>query len=783
MGRALHKHDRNAHVLAPVITRSATPRHTHARRAVALALVGIVVLTAAARAQDTAIPLRPPLEPRADSGALRRVYPIDPERAPRPTMRAVRTGRPPVIDGQVTDLEWAAADSATDFVQQLPVTGAAAEFRTVVRVLYDADYIYVSAVNYDPRPGLAITAGLQHDFLPSNSDIFAVALDTYEDRRNAFLFIVNPKGAVRDEQTYNDSRTIVEAWEGVIDVKTATVRAAGGDSAWTVEMAIPLRTLRFDGSRATQEWGVNFLRRVRRVNESSYWSPLDRQYRVHRMSRAGTLVGLEGLRQGRNLQLKPYAIASSVSGAQVIPSAGGSKADAGGDLKYGVTPGLTLDLTYNTDFSQVEVDQEQVNLTRFSRFFPERREFFIENAGAFTFGDVEERGYRTGATLSDFTLFNSRRIGISPDGRPLPIAGGGRLSGRLAGWGVGLLDMHTRATDSVPAEQFAVARARRDVFGSSDVGVLVSSRSSRGAYNRSYGADANLRPTANLVLNSYVAASDAEGDSSDGYAARASAAYRGRFWDNSAMWKRVSDHFDPGLGFVRRRGMQQLFATTGVHARPDLPATQEINPYVQISRITDLDGRLATRSVESGVILLIRPEGELRVTANGEFDRLDAPFTVVPGQRIAAGSYAWNTATVYYASGDGRALSAQVGATTGGFYDGRRRAANAALVWRLRDNLSLEGSAQRNAVHRDSGDFTADVASLRVRYAWSTRLFGSAYTQYNTQTQAFVTNARVAWRYRPLSDVYLVYTDRQDTRFWTHNERMLALKVTHMTAF
>ena len=747
------------------------------------ATIGPTVMPAIASAQPSASPpaQRAVLSP--DSMPASRVYPIDPERAARPAMRAVRALRPPVIDGQVDDAEWARADSATDFVQQLPITGARPNYRTVVRVLYDAEHIYVSSVNYDPTPGLAITAGLQHDFVSSNSDAFAIALDTYDDRRNSFLFIVNPKGAVRDEQTFNDSRTVVEAWEGVVDVRTAVVQMPSGDSAWTVEMAIPLRTLRFDGTRSTQDWGLNFLRRVRRANESSYWAPLERQYRVHRMSKAGTLTGLTGLRQGRNLQVKPYAVASSAEGAQVLPSARGSAADAGLDLKYGLTPALTLDLTYNTDFSQVEVDQEQVNLTRFSLFFPERREFFIENAGAFTFGDVQERNYRMGASLSDFTLFNSRRIGIDRAGRPVAILGGGRLSGRIAGWEVGLLDMQTRDRSATPGEQFAVGRARRNLSGNSDVGVLVSSRSANGDYNRSYGVDANLRPAPNLIVNSYLAASDAAGDSSDGYAARTSLAYRGRLWDNSVMWKRVSDRFDPGLGFVRRRGMQQFFGTTGVHARPPLPGTQEVNPHVQVNYITDLSNQLATRSIETGVNLLIRPEGELDIEVSDEFDRLDAPFAVFPGQVIPAGGYAWRTGTVRYQNGDGHTLSANVSASAGGFYDGSRRAATASLVWRLRYDLSLEGSMQRNDVRREAGDFTADLASLRVRYAWSTRLFGSAYTQYNAQSRAFVTNARVNLRYRPLSDLYLLYTERQDTSTGTRNERVLALKVTHMTAF
>ena len=378
---------------------------------------------------------------------------------------------------------------------------------------------------------------------------------------------------------------------------------------------------------------------------------------------------------------------------------------------------------------------------------------------------------------------NSRRIGITRDGRPTPIVGGGRVSGRAGGWEVGLLDMHTRDAPGQPGEQFAVGRARRNVFGSSDVGVLVSSRSGDSASNRSYGVDANLRPTANLVANAYLAASDAGGNASDGYAARGSLGFRGKLWNSSAMYKQVSDEFDPGLGFVRRRAMRQWFGTTGVHARPRLAAIQELNPYVEVDYITDLGARLETRSAVAGLNVFFQPDGELSVTARDEFDRLDAPFAVFPGREIPAGGYGWRDATVRYQSGQGRPLSGSVSATGGGFYDGTRRSAAASVAWRVRYDLSVEGNVQRNDVQRDAGSFTADLASLRLRYARSTRLSGSAYLQYNTQTRAVVTNARVNLRYAPLSDVFLVYTERLDSRSGARNERSVALKVTRMAAF
>ena len=686
-----------------------------------------------------------------------------------------------LIDGHLDESEWQTAELITDFRQQLPRTGLPATFPTVVRVLYDTEHLYIGAENLDPEPHRAITSGLERDFNPGDSDLFGMVFDTFLDRRNAFLFLVNPHGAVRDEQVFNDSRTVVDAWEGIIQVRTRMT-----DSSWIAEIAIPLRTLRFDASKPVQDWGANFIRRVRRVNESSYWAPLERQYRLHRMSKAGTLQGLEGLRSGRSVQIKPYVVGGDSRGTQVPSSAQGTSQDAGLDLKLGVTPSLTLDATYNTDFSQVEVDQEQVNLTRFSLFFPERREFFIENAGSFTFGDVEERNYRVGASLRDFTLFNSRRIGLTSDGRPIPIVGGGRLSGRAGPWELGLLEMQTQRSSSGPAENFGVLRARRNLWGNSDVGALVQRRGAidgSDTENVSYGVDANLRPVGNLIINAYAAASEAAGRLSDGHAERVSVAYRDAFWNTSAMVKQVSDAFDPGLGFVRRRGMQQGFATLGVHTRPAWRGIQEIAPYVSFDHIADQRGELDTRTVEAGVEVQFRPDGKITFEVQDQFDRLDAPFSPVTGRAIPAGAYTWREATMTWESSRVRPIFWRADATTGGFYDGSRKSYGTTVTWRARYDFLVEANYTRNDVTLESGPFRADVGRVRVRYAWSTKLFGSAFVQYNAQSNTVVTNARINFRYAPLSDIFLVYTDRRNQETDVLGERTLALKVTRMLAF
>ncbi|HXV86166.1 MAG TPA: DUF5916 domain-containing protein [Gemmatimonadales bacterium] len=707
--------------------------------------------------------------------------PIDPDAAPRPVAVAVFTADRITIDGMPDESAWATAPPITDFIQGVPFTGMPATQRTVARVLYNAEHIYISAVCYDTGIEGMMVAGLEHDFNPGSGDVFGVTLDTYLDRRNSFLFIMNPGGALRDEHTSNDSRNVNAAWDAI-----ATVRTAVTDSAWFVELDIPLTTLRFDRNRDEQSWGMNLLRRVRRANESSYWAPLDRRYVVHRMSRAGTLVGLKGLRGGRNLTVKPYVVGHGSRGTLAADPSGSSRGDAGGDVKFGVTPGLTLDLTARTDFSQTEVDQEQLNLTRFSVFFPERRDFFVENAGAFQFGDVVERNYQMGSSPQEFSLFHSRRIGLR-DGRPLPILGGARLTGRVGAQELGLLTMQTRGTADAPAENFSVARLRRNVLGNSDVGVILLNRQPTGASggpaNRSYGIDANFRALGNLVVNSYLAASDAEGTSSDGLAGRVSVAWRDRLWNTSAMVKQVDATFDPGLGFVRRRDMRHLYGTVGLHQRPPLDWIQELNPLLEVDYITNVAGVLETRQTLAGLGVTFTEGGNLDVEVRDQFEQLADSFSIFPGVTIPPGGYGFRDMSVSYGSSERRRLTGRVSVTAGEFWSGTRRAVQLGASWRPRHNLFLELSANRNDVRLPEGSFLADLASARVRFAASTRLFGSAFVQYNAESEQLISNVRLNWRHAPLSDAFVVLVDRRHAPSNTVLERSLALKVTRLFAF
>lgn len=720
-----------------------------------------------------------------DAASADGTWPVNPETVPRPIATATLATTPIVVDGRLDEAAWASAQPLTDFVQSTPRTGFPASQRTVARVLYDAGHIYISAVCYDTGIAGMMIAGLEHDFNPGAGDIFGVTLDTFHDRRNSFLFLINPAGALRDEHTMNDSRNVNVAWDAV-----ATIRTSVNDSSWIVEMAIPLTTLRFAGEREEQTWGVNFLRRVRRANESSYWAPLDRREVVHRMSRAGTVTGLRGLKPGRNLKLKPYAVSNYAEGSLAPDSTGELRYDAGGDLKYGLGAGLTLDLTYRTDFSQVEVDQEQVNLTRFSLFFPERRDFFVENAGAFTFGDVTERNYRMGTSLQEFSLFHSRRIGLTSGGQPIPILGGARLTGRLGGSSeLGLLTMQTRRTATTPAENFAVTRLRRNVLGNSDVGLIFLNRqvtddTPAPQHNRSYGADANIRLLRNrLVINSYFAASDGPDAATDGQAGRVSVAWRDRLWNTSAMAKQVDATFAPGIGFVRRRDLRHYYGTVGLHPRPGVSWIQEMNPYVELDYITNTQGVLETRTATAGLGASFLDGGSLAIEVRDQFERIFEAFTIFGAVEILPGDYGFRDVSVRYGSSEGRRVAGSVRLSAGEFWNGTRRAANLSASWRPRHNLFFELSANRNDVDLPQGGFVADLVSGRVRFATSTRVFGSAFVQYNAESDQLVSNLRLNFRHAPLSDLFLVLVDRRHMGTRAVLERSVAVKVTRLFAF
>lgn len=716
--------------------------------------------------------------PRADTAQAHAR--VDPEAVPRPVAEAHRTTDSIAIDAFLDEASWADAEVITGFVQSKPNTGSPASERTVIRILFDDENLYVGAILYERDPRNITLHSLKRDFPPTDGDILGIALDTYHDRRNAFMFGVNAGGALIDVQTFDNGRDLNFPWEGIVQ-RAARIH----DEGWTLELAIPFSTLRFDPGREDQTWGLNFVRRIRRRGEDSFWAPLDRRFGLNRMAVAGTLVGLSGLSGGLSLQVKPFLLVDRSSGEALADVRGGD-VDAGLDLKYGLSRDLALDLTYRTDFSQVEVDEEQVNLTRFSLFFPEKRDFFLENAGLFEFGDLREAGYRLGTGPEDFKLFHSRRIGLV-EGRAVPVLGGGRLTGRVGDWGVGLLNMQTKNTDALDPVNFTALRFRRTVLGSLQLGGILLNRQVTGEvgrdYNRGFGADLHARLWDRLVVQSYLAGTRDRGHGGSRHAGRVSVAWRDRFLNTSVMYRQIGDAFRPGIGYIRRDAIRHGYATIGVHHRRVESLWNELNPFVEMHYITDLESVLETRTGTVGFITNFRDGSRLTLQYNDRFERLFEPFRVLGDHEVATGSYGFQEGSLGYQSSVGRVLSGIVGLSGGGYFHGTRRSVRLGAQWKPNYHVTFDAGAQSNRIDLGGGPFSAEVYSGKVEYAYSTTLFGSGFVQYNGVTEELITNLRLNYIHAPLSDFFLVYTERRDTRTGIVLDRQFAAKLTRLWSF
>ncbi|MFT5435193.1 MAG: hypothetical protein ACI9OJ_005910, partial [Myxococcota bacterium] len=638
-------------------------------------------------------------------------YPLDPQAQPRPSLEAHRALGSVVLDGVLDEADWKRADTTDAYwLQTQPRPGFLVSEPTVVRIMYDDENLYVGAEMYDSEPDRITVPGIEQDYNTTDSDLIGFALDTFLDRQNAFLFAVNPEGAVFDAQAFNDQQSVNRSWEGVIHVQTRR-----HERGWTAEIAVPFTTLRYDPTLRDQIWGLNFSRRIRRRNEDSMWAPLPRQFRIYKMSRAGTLTGLRDLPRSRNLTLKPYLTSSTVGGRpQDNDFLYNTDVDVGLDVKYGVTSQLTLDLTVNTDFSQAEVDQQQVNLTRFGLFFPEQRDFFLENEGVFAFGDNQVRNYRLGSSPRSFRLFHSRRIGLSSSREPIPVVGGARLTGRAGKYEIGVLNMQTRSFGELSADNFGVFRVRRNVLTSSDVGVMFISRQptsagSRGDGGYTFGTDANFR-VSNLLMNSYVARTANDGGTGNQNAGFLQFAWRDPLWSASTLFKQVGDGFEPEVGFVDRRGIRRWFATIAAHPQPNLPGVLEVNPYLDFDVFSDLDWTLETRILRPGLVTTFLDGTTLRFEHTRQLEHL-VDSTSIAGVPVAPGDFDFNRTSVRLATSGARRISTDIAYGFGDFFDGSRETTTASVSVRPTFRFQLDLETQLNRLELGGQQFDANLYS------------------------------------------------------------------------
>jgi hypothetical protein len=598
--------------------------------------------------------------------------------------------------------------------------------------------------------------------------------DTFYDRRSGFLFYTNPLGALADYSVVDEGGSNTD-WNPVWSSHTG--RFEGG---WTVEMAIPFKTLRYR-SGPNQVWGIQLRRSIRHKNEWTYLTPVPQNLAgpqaFNRISAGGTLVGLDLPPASRNVEIKPYVVSRlTTDRLRTVPITNDFDPDAGGDMKYGVTANLTADFTVNTDFAQVEIDEQQINLTRFNLLFPEKRDFFLEGRGVFDFARGGSSGGVGGFAGADSSgadtpyLFYSRRIGLNAN-RVIPIKGGGRLTGKVGKFAMGLMNIEAgkEAVSSTPETNFTVVRIKRDILRRSTVGAMFTNRSDSIARpdtsNQGYGVDGAFSFYQNVGIGAYYAKTKTPGLTSDDDSYQARFDYAADRYGARAEYLKIGDNFNPEVGFVRRDNVKRSYGSLRFSPRPR--SSKRVRKYTFQGNVEYLEngaGFLESRQQTGTFNVEFNNSDRFNVDINKNFDVLSVPFTI-GGVTIPVGGYNYNDAAISYNFGQQRRLSGTVSVQRGEYYNGDITTVSVSQARvSITKRLSVEPSFSVSRIELPNGSFTTRVIRSRSDYGFSPRMFASALLQYNSADRTFSSNLRYRWEYRPGSEFFVVWTDERDTR-------------------
>jgi hypothetical protein len=679
---------------------------------------------------------------------------------------AARAAEPPTLDGDVlNDPAWAQAAPITGFTQEQPNEGEPVSERTEVRVIFSHDTLYVGAVMYDSDPSGIVVSDARRDSPLDDTDSFQMIFDTYRDRQNGFVFGTNPAGVEYDGQVTNEGQGGGGLGPGQMQSSGSgagfninwdaawVVRTRVGEHGWSAEFAIPFRTLRYPAG-ANQAWGINFQRNIRRKNERAYWAPIPRQFNLHRLSLAGSLTGVQTPAL-RNFRVTPFALGNALTSG-VPPVDTRMDYDFGADVKYSLTPSLTLDATVNTDFAQVEVDDQQVNLDRFTLFFPEKRPFFLENAGFFSVGSPGE-----------VDLFFSRRIGIGDSGEAIPITAGGRVSGKAGRFNVGLLNMQTSDyDDTVASTNFSVARVSRDLRNRSSIGAIFTNRQATGdlardnEYGRTFGVDGKLGIGMTTVISAFAARTDTPGITDGDHAFNVRSQTNRPQWDFNLGYQEVGSGFNPAIGFYSRRGYRKsdVFLMTRFRPENDFKL-QELRPHANFRGFWGFDGFQETGFVHLDSHWQFKDSTEIHTGMNLTREGVRTPFEIFPGVIVPPGTYDHREAQIVAMTNQGLPFSVSLRVTAGGFFGGDRLALNPTVRFRAGDALTTEVNYQRNDITLPWGAFVTNLVRTRVSYSFSPRVFTQALVQYNDRADLWSMNFRFGWLQAANTGLFVVYTD------------------------
>jgi len=682
---------------------------------------------------------------------------------------ATAVSTPPGVDGRLDDAAWRGVAPISSFVQRELREGEPITERTEVRLLTDGAALYIGAWLFD-RDASGIVPGEKiRDGALDNSDYFAITLDTYLDRQNGFIFATTPAGIEYDGQ-------IVKEGEGGGINVTGQTRAQSGsmggfnlnwDASWTVrtsrdsagwyaEFRIPFSTLRY-GSGAKQSWGLNLSRGIRRKGEDAQWSAIPRQFNIYRLSRAGTLENIDVPAQ-RLATLTPYALSGTRRDFATASRYTASN-EVGADAKLGLTPSLTLDLTYNTDFAQVEVDEQRTNLTRFSLFFPEKRPFFLENAGIFSAG-----------TPQAVDLFFTRRIGIDTLGNAVPITGGGRITGKAAGLTVGALELVTEGvTGRQVANSYSVLRAVRELPSRSRVGAIGVERMATGDShdrNGTYGLDGRIGYRDAWTFDWWGAKTETPrlvGHDDFGYSVRG--AYQTAKWNNNARIVEVGSDFNPEVGFLNRTGGYRYLEASVMRfvRKSEWKWLKDWNPHTTYRGYYGLDGGLINGQVHIDMTELeFADGGKFGPEVNVFHEGLSAPFAIAPGVTLPVGEYNYTVYGLDWTLNPSAPLNFLLRGDFGPFYNGTRNGGSINVTYRRGATLSTSMLFDYNDVHLDQGNFTRQLIGNRVAYFFTPRMFAQSLVQYSNQTHVWSANARLGWLSTAGTGLFVVYNDGEN---------------------
>ena len=708
-------------------------------------------------------------------------------------------GMTPKIDGRLDEPIWTQAPAIGNFYQREPNFGQPSTERTEFRVLYDDRKIYFGVWLWDSDARAIIGNEMKRDSGLNRGDQLKIIIDTFHDHRNGFYFSTNPLGALKDANTVENGRTINYDWNIVWENRTSI-----DDRGWYVELAIPLSQLRFRTALGESTWGLNLCRIIMRKNEETYWVPFPREWNANgfaRLSNAGVLTGLAGVRARRRLEFLPYISPRAVRDYETR-AATDFDADVGVDAKIGVTDELTADLTYNTDFAQVEADQEVVNLTRFSLFFPEKRQFFTESLGIFDYG---KSGSSPGgeAAANDpgiLPLFYSRRIGLV-EGQAVPLVGGGKLTGRVGPYSLGLMNITTRTADvrlasgerEVEGSNFTVLRVKRNILSKSSVGAMFLNRDGGlTAYNRSFGVDLGLLFGSSVTLTGLVAktsspASALAGLTGSDTAAVADFIYKRDRFNAGVQYSDIGERFNAEMGFITRTDVRVTRAKAGWTPRPRWRGVRQMQVNGYYEYYENHAGRVDSRSTSLDLSMQRQNSSSMHVSVARDYDFLPVPFATA-GTRLPVGGYTWTSYLAGYNSNRARRVYGSVTAEAGGYYSGNRQSIRASLNFQLGRTLLLEPNYTRNWITLPSRPtFGTNTLNFRVSQSFSPDLFVKAFMQYNDERHTASFDLLFWYIYKPGSDLYVVYNEGRETdlpgdRWSRPRNRSLALKMTYWLA-